>query len=66
MASTYVFAGLTKSLSSFCSDIFMKRKIEKRNILYAMSFLVDDIEKWTQSDSIFIQMNCNPVLLQVK
>ena len=31
-----------------------------------MSFLVDDIEKWTQSDSIFIQMNCNPVLLQVK
>lgn len=54
-----------KSVSNFCSGIFTGRKreelkIEKRNTLYAMSFLVDSMEKWPQSESIFIQMNFNP------
>lgn len=64
-ASVFAFGGFMKSLSSFCSDTFIgnkieKLKIKKRNALYAMSLLLDYIENWPQSDSVFIQMDCNP------
>lgn len=65
LASVFTFGGFMKSLSNFCSDTFMrdkleKLKIEKRNALYAMRLLLDYIEDWQESDSIFIQIDCNP------